>query len=79
MIILKFALFIFIAFFIAIFLIIYSFWKQLHRTACRFRPEDKQKQTEVDGNTIIDKRTEKEQSQQIIADDEGEYVDYKES
>lgn len=79
MIILKFAFFIFIAFFIAIFLIIYSFWKQLHRTAHRFRPEDKQKQTEVDGNTIIDKRTEKEQSQQIISDDEGEYIDYKES
>lgn len=87
MIFFKFILLLFVAALAVIILIAYSFYKQLHRVTRRFRPEDMegdgqrpngsaQRTTHVDGNTIVDNRSEKERNKKVIKDNEGEYVDY---
>ena len=68
---LKFILLIFFLFLVAIIWIAYSFFRQIRRSARRFRPEEHQ-----DGNTIIDNRTTEQRNKKVISDDEGEYVDF---
>lgn len=78
--ILKFAIFIFVAFLIIILWTVYSFYKQLTRTRRQFNPYDYQQQeTNSTENTIIDHRPMEERRKQVIPDSEGEYVDFTEA
>lgn len=88
MLFIKFALVLFVLAFVAIVMIAYSFYKQVHRVVRRFRPEDNgfsnpqgsashTTTTKVGDNTIVDNRSEMERNKKIIKDNEGEYVDYK--
>ena len=62
---LKFILLIFFLFLVAIIWIAY-----------RFRPEEHQDGSHVNGNTIIDNRTTEQRNKKVISDDEGEYIDF---
>lgn len=78
--ILKFAIFIFVAFLIIILWTVYSFYKQLTRTRRQFNSYDYQQQeTNSTENTIIDNRPMEERRKQVIPDSEGEYVDFTEA
>lgn len=72
-------LILFLAIIIFIGLAAYSFYRQLRNAAKRFRPHEENYQTKVNGNVIIDRRSETEKQKKIIPDDEGEYVSYEES
>lgn len=73
---LKFILLIFFLFLVAIIWIAYSFFRQIRRSARRFRPEEHQDGSHVNGNTIIDNRTTEQRNKKVISDDEGEYIDF---
>ena len=75
---LKFIFFIFIVFLALILWVAYTLYKQITRVRRRFNPEDLKDEVKVDGNTIIDHR-QKQERKPVIADDEGEYVDFTES
>lgn len=78
--ILKFAIFIFIAFLVIILWAVYAFYKQLTRTRRQFNPYDyHQQQASHTENTIIDNRPMEERRKQVIPDSEGEYVDFTET
>lgn len=78
--ILKFAIFIFIAFLVIILWAVYAFYKQLTRTRRQFNPYDyQQQQASHTENTIIDNRPMEERRKQVIPDSEGEYVDFTET
>ncbi|GAB6976174.1 hypothetical protein [Prevotella falsenii] len=79
MILLKFIFFIFIAVFVMLLFIAYKFYKVITRTRRRFRPEDREKGVNVNGNTIVDHRPDYKRNKQVIGDDEGEYVDFVDS
>ncbi|GAB6982070.1 DUF4834 family protein [Prevotella dentasini] len=77
----KFALFVFIAFLAVIGWIIYSFYRQIHRTVHRFKGDFQHEQEQhpnADGNIIVDQRPEAKRHRQVIKDNEGEYVDFTE-
>lgn len=78
MALLKFILFIFIAALVLLLVIAFYFYNILRKASHRFQRDQKQRQTEVNGNVIYDNRTPQQAQQQIIPDDEGEYVDYEE-
>jgi CHASE3 domain sensor protein len=75
---LKFILFLFIAALVLLLLIAFSFYNTLRKASRRFQREQTKRQTEVNGNVIYDNRTPQQAQQQIIPDDEGEYVEYEE-
>lgn len=75
---LKFILFLFIAALVLLLVIAFSFYNTLRKASRRFQREQTKRQTEVNGNVIYDNRTPQQAQQQIIPDDEGEYVDYEE-
>lgn len=79
MFLLKFILFIFIAVFVMLLFIAYKFYKVITRTRRRFRPEDMEEGVNINGNTIVDHRPDCKRNQQVIGDDEGEYVDFVDS
>lgn len=79
MFLLKFILFIFIAVFVMLLFIAYKFYKVITRTRRRFRPEDIEEGVNINGNTIVDHRPDHKRNQQVIGDDEGEYVDFVDS
>lgn len=85
MIFIKFIFLLFVLALAAIALIAYKFYKQLHRVARRFQPEDNDFQDQqssartsrqADGNTIVDSRSEEQRAKKVIKDNEGEYIDY---
>lgn len=85
MIFIKFIFLLFVLALVAIALIAYKFYKQLHRVARRFQPEDNDFQgqqssartsRQTDGNTIVDSRSEEQRAKKVIKDNEGEYIDY---
>ena len=75
---LKFILFLFIAALVLLLVIAFSFYNTLRKASRRFQREQTKRQTEVNGNVIYDNRTPEQAQQQIIPDDEGEYVEYEE-
>ncbi|MBQ6680939.1 MAG: DUF4834 family protein [Prevotella sp.] len=75
---LKFILFLFIAALVLLLVIAFSFYNTLRKASRRFQREQTKRQTEVNGNVIYDNRTPQQTQQQIIPDDEGEYVEYEE-
>lgn len=75
---LKFILFLFIAALVLLLVIAFSFYNTLRKASRRFQREQSKRQTEVNGNVIYDNRTPQQAQQQIIPDDEGEYVEYEE-
>jgi CHASE3 domain sensor protein len=75
---LKFILFLFIAALVLLLVIAFSFYNTLRKASRRFQREQTKRQTEVNGNVIYDNRTPQQAQQQIIPDDEGEYVEYEE-
>lgn len=75
---LKFILFLFIAALVLLLVIVFSFYNTLRKASRRFQREQPKRQTEVNGNVIYDNRTPQQAQQQIIPDDEGEYVEYEE-
>ena len=79
MIILKFLFLLFIFGLIAIVVFLLSVWQQVKNGFRRFREQDSQQQTHVDGNVVIDRRSPEDVSKKIIPKDEGEYVDYTEA
>ena len=79
MFLLKFILFIFIAVYVMLLFIAYKFYKVITRTRRRFRPEDMEEGVNINGNTIVDHRPDYKRNQQVIGDDEGEYVDFVDS
>lgn len=79
MIILKFLFLLFIFGLIAIVVFLLSVWQQVKNGFRRFREQDGQQQTHVDGNVVIDRRSPEDVSKKIIPKDEGEYVDYTEA
>lgn len=92
MIFIKFTFLLFVLALVAIALIAYKFYKQLHRVVRRFQPEDNDFQgqqggfqdqqssartsRQADGNTIVDSRSEEQRAKKVIKDNEGEYIDY---
>lgn len=78
--ILKFILVIFFIFLVAILWIAYTFYKQIRHAANRFQQRERpQHEANSDGDVIIDNRSQAQRKKQVIADDEGEYVDFTES
>lgn len=78
--ILKFAIFIFVAFLAIIAWAVFTFYKQLTRTRRQFNSFDsRQQETSSTENTIIDNRPIEERHKQVIPDSEGEYVDFTEA
>lgn len=78
--ILKFAIFIFIAFIVIIGWIAFTFYKQLTRARRQFNAYDRrQQETGSTENTITDSRPMEERHRQVIPDSEGEYVDFTEA
>lgn len=75
---LKFILFLFIAALVLLLVIAFSFYNTLRKASRRFQREQTKRQTEVNGNVIYDNRSPEQAQQQIIPDDEGEYVEYEE-
>ena len=78
MIILKFLFFLLIFGLIAIAIFLLSVWQQVKSGYRRFREQGSQRQTNVDGNVVIDRRSPEDASKKIIPKDEGEYVDFSE-
>ena len=76
MIILKFLLLLLLFGFLAIVLFLLSVWQQVRSGYRRFREQAGEQQTHVDGNVVIDRRSDEEAGKKIIPSDEGEYVDY---
>ena len=79
MFLLKFILFIFIVGIVAILWMSLTFYWQVRKATKQFRQRTKSKpHRNADGNVIYDRRTPEQAKQQIIPDDEGEYVEYEE-
>ena len=79
MFLLKFILFIFVVGIVAILWMALSFYWQVRKATKQFRQHTKKKShRNADGNVIYDRRTPEQAKQQIIPDDEGEYVDFEE-
>lgn len=79
MFLLKFILFIFIVGLVAILWMALSFYWQVRKATKQFRQQKtKKSHRNADGNIIYDRRTPEQAKQQIIPDDEGEYVDFEE-
>ncbi len=79
MFLLKFILFIFIVGLVAILWMALTFYWQVRKATKQFRQHTKSKpHRNADGNIIYDRRTPEQAKQQIISDDEGEYVDFEE-
>ena len=76
MIILKFLLLLLLFGFLAIVLFLLSVWQQVRSGFRRFREQAGEQQTHVDGNVVIDRRSDEEAGKKISPSDEGEYVDY---
>lgn len=79
MFLLKFILFIFIVGLVAILWMVWTFYWQVRKATKQFRQQKtKKSHRNADGNVIYDRRTPEQAKQQIIPDDEGEYVDFEE-
>ena len=79
MFLLKFILFIFIVGLVAILWMALTFYWQVRKATKQFRQQKtKKSHRNADGNVIYDRRTPEQAKQQIIPDDEGEYVEYEE-
>ncbi|MBR0488786.1 MAG: DUF4834 family protein [Prevotella sp.] len=79
MFLLKFILFIFIVGLVAILWMALTFYWQVRKATKQFRQQKtKKSHRNADGNVIYDRRTPEQAKQQIIPDDEGEYVDFEE-
>ena len=79
MFLLKFILFIFIVGLVAILWLVWTFYWQVRKATKQFRQQKtKKSHRNADGNVIYDRRTPEQAKQQIIPDDEGEYVDFEE-
>ena len=79
MFLLKFILFIFIVGLVAILWMALSFYWKIRKATKNFRQQTtKKSHRNADGNVIYDRRTPEQAKQQIIPDDEGEYVDFEE-
>lgn len=91
MFLLKFIFLFLIAIIVIVLLVGYSFVRQLLQTIRRFgglsgqgkdmgdNASHSRQRPNADGNVVIDRRNPQHASRKIIADDEGEYVDYEES
>lgn len=75
---LKFILFIFIAAFVLLLIIAFSFYNTIRKATRHFQERQPKNQTKVNGNVIIDQRSPEETNKKIIGDDEGEYVEFEE-
>lgn len=79
MFLLKFILFVFIVGLVAILWMLLLFYWKVRKATKQFRQRTKREpQPNADGNIIYDRRTPEQAKQQIISDDEGEYVDFEE-
>jgi len=81
---LKFILLIFLAGFIALIFVIYSFYKRIHATAKEFKKQMDGQQQQSKNRTygeqegVVDQHTPDKANQKIIPKEEGDYVDYEE-
>ena len=79
MILLKSLLIVFILGLVVILWMALSFYWQIRKATKQFRQHTtKKSHRNADGNVIYDRRTPEQAKQQIIPDDEGEYVDFEE-
>ena len=76
MVILKFIFLLLLIGILAIVVFLLTVWQQVRNGFRRFREQGSQQQAHVDGDVVIDHRSEEEATKKIIPSDEGEYVDF---
>ncbi len=79
MIILKFILIVFLVAAVLVGIMVFSVFKKVNDARKQFQDMNRQQPHNVNGQGVTDTRSPEEANRKIIADDEGEYVEYEET